>query len=191
MKRFCLLFLAIIISSCSRPLYIKDKYFNCSEIEFIIDSDLKELVYLSLKRAAVIQKDIPDYRLLWKKHRIYLSSEYHTEEKHYPTISDWKKDAKMLLEKEVPNKIGKVSFCLKSKEELQNIANKTWEDFLHLSLEFIKIEKDTATVKINNTWIVSNKHPETVYLSGGGYILVFKKEKEKWIFDKIQSSWIS
>ncbi|OSY86960.1 hypothetical protein WH52_13755 [Tenacibaculum holothuriorum] len=191
MKKTSFLLILLLLINCSRPLYIKDKHFNCSSNEFIIDSDLKELVYKSLKRAVVTQKDIPDYRLLWKKHRIYVASEYHDTKKHYPTISDWKKDAKNLKPNEVPNSINNVSFCLKTQKELQKIANKTWENFLHLSFKLIKIEENKATIKINNTWIVSNKHPKTSYLSGGGYVLLFKKSNNNWEFEKIEAAWIS
>lgn len=186
-----ILFLVILISSCSRPLYIKDKHFNCNQKEYKIDSDLKELIYKSLKRAVVIEKDIPDYRLLWKKHRIYISNEYQTHKTHFTSEKSWNNSLSYLNSNHVPSKIDNVNFCLKSRKELQKISNRTWEDFLHISFDLIKIEGDTATVKINNTWITSNKHPNKIYLSGGGYITIFKKENNKWKFVKITSRWIS
>jgi hypothetical protein len=82
-------------------------------------------------------------------------------------------------------------FSLKSKEELQKISDKTWEDFLHASFSLIKIEGNIATVKINNWWIVSEHNKKIVYLSGGGYTCTYKKVEGVWEFQKITSSWIS
>ena len=199
MKKYTYIFIVIILANCSRPLYIKDKHFNCGINTYEMDSDLKELVYKTIKRAVVVEKDIPDYNLLWKKHRIYILDEYQL----VPTIVTQKVDSinkiitfnserniKHFKTGEIPNKIGNVSFCLKSKIDLQKISNKTREDFLHLSFSFIKIEGNIATVKINNSWIVS-KHRKKGYLSGGGYTCTFKKINGKWEFDELISSWIS
>ncbi|QTE24319.1 hypothetical protein [Polaribacter cellanae] len=190
MKKTILL-LAIILTSCSRPLYIKDKHFDCTKVRYEMDSDLKELVYKSLQRAVVVEKDIQEYQSIWKKNRIYVLNQFQLNETlGLPKSNSVKKDYKYLKLNEIPNKIGNVAFCLKSKSELQTIANKTWEDFLFLSFSMIKIEKDTATVKVNNTWKVS-KHSQKIYLSGGGYTCMYKKIKGEWKFDKIISRWIS
>ncbi len=182
--------LVIIISSCSRPLYIKDKHFNCLEKEFVFNSDLKELVYLSLKRAVVTEKDIQDYWSIWKKHRIYVASEYHTERKHYQSRKEWEKDLKYITFNAFPSNIENVRFCLKTTDELQKISNRTGEDFLHISFDHIIIKGNTATIKIDNSWIAS-KGNKKVYLSGGGYISIYNKINGKWRFNKILSRSIS
>lgn len=191
MKKILFLIIIFIFTNCSRPLYIKDRHFNCPKKEYKIDSDLKELVYKSLKRAVVIQKDIPDYRLLWKKHKIYVADEYQTEDNHFQNRNNWEESLQYLTSNDIPYKIENVSFCLKSKKELQKIANRTWEDFLHISFSLIDIKEKNATIKINNTWIVSNKHSNKIYLSGGGYVAIYVKIDGKWEFKKIKSSWIS
>ncbi len=156
-----------------------------------MDTDLKELVYKSLERAFVTEKDISDYRLLWKKQRIYVSNEYQNPNIDSGSTDDFNKKVSYLQPCEVPNSIENVLFSLKDKEELQKISDKTWEDFLHASFSFIKIEGNVATVKINNSWIVSKHSKNKAYLSGGGYTCTYIKVNGTWKFQKIVSSWIS
>jgi len=190
MKNFILL-IFIVFTGCARPLYIKDKHFKPTEKEYKMDADLKELVYKSLERAFVTEKDIADYRLLWKKHRIYVSNEFQNSKTDFRSREDWDETVSFLKPNEVPNSIGNVMFSLKSKEELQKISNKTWEDFLHASFSLIKIEENIATVKINNSWIVSKHTKNKVHLSGGGYTCTYKKLDGVWVFQKIKNTWIS
>ncbi len=186
---FLLIFIAF--SSCSRPFYIKDRHFIPTKEEHIIDTDLKELVYKSLKRAFVIEKDIADYQFLWKKHRIYVSNEYQSSETEFKNQENWNENVSFLEPIDVPNYIDNVMFSLKSEQELQNISDRTWEDFLHASFSLIKIEGDIATVEINNTWIVSKHTKKKVSLSGGGYTSIYKKVDGVWEFQKITSRWNS
>jgi len=155
-----------------------------------MDTDLKELVYKSLERAFVKEKDIADYIFLWKKHRIYVSNEYQSSETDFKNNEDWNEAVSYLKPNDVPDSIGDVMFSVKSRDELQKISNRTWEDFLHASFSLIRIDENMATVKINNTWIVS-KHHKVVYLAGGGYTCIYKKINGSWEFQKIVSSWIS
>jgi len=194
-----MLLLIIILTSCSRPLYIKDKHFERENVDYKIDSDLKELVYKAIQRAVVTEKDIQEYNSIWKKHRIYVLNQYEINEPliipKFDSVNNSykinsKRNWKYLKSSEIPSEIGNVSFSLKSKSELQKIADKTWEDFLYLSFSIIKIEGKSATIKINNTWKVS-KHSKKVYLSGGGYTCIYKKINRKWEFEKITSRWIS
>lgn len=189
MKAYLLL-LILVCASCARPLYLKDRYFDPIETEYLMDTDLKELVYKSLERAFVSERDIPDYSFLWKKHRIYVSSEYQSTMNTFISNEDWNANVSYLESNDVPGAIGGVGFSLKTREELQRIANRTWEDFLHASFSLIKIDGDTATILINNTWIVS-KHTKMSYLSGGGYYCVYKKIQGVWEFQEITTRWIS
>lgn len=156
-----------------------------------MDSDLKEVIYESLKRATVTKKDIPDYRLLWRKNRIYVLNEYQTDKTDFVSKEDWNNSLSFLNPSDIPNKIESVSYCLKSKKELKKIADRTWEDFLHISFSLIKIEKNKAIIEINNTWVLSKHNKRTIHLSGGGYTCVYKKVHGKWQFEKITGSWIS
>jgi len=191
MKKVILFFSIVIFTSCSRPLYLKDRHFDCAESVFEMDSDLKELIFKSLKRAVVTEKDIPDYQLIWIKHRIYVENEYQKNKSDITSEEDWQASVSYLKSNEIPSQIEDVSFCLKSKPELQKIADRTWENFLHLSFRLIKIEGREATVKIDNTWIVSKHTKKKFFLSGGGYTCVYMKVNGKWQFEKITMSWIS
>ncbi len=192
MKKIIFLFIIILLGcSKTRPLYIKDRHFDCTQTEYIMDSDLKKLIYKSLQRATVIERDIPDYRLIWKKHRIFILNEYQTDKTDFISEKDWNKSLSFLSPNDIPNRIQSISYCLKSKEELQKIADKTWEDFLHISFSLIKIEENYASIRINNTWIINKHNKKTMHLSGGGYTCAYKKISGVWVFDKITSHWIS
>ncbi len=189
MRKHLILLITVIVVGC-RPYYIKDRHFDCRLSDYNVDSDIKELVYRSLKRAVVAEKDIPDYILFWKKHRIYVSNAYQTEVVTFTNTQEWMSSASFLKSEEVPPRINHVEFCLKSREELQHIADQTKEDFLHLSFSMIQIDESTATIKIDNTWI-SHKRSKNVYLSGGGYTAIYHKVDGKWRFERITESWIS
>jgi len=187
--RLLLISISLIFMGCARPLYIKDRHFDCGEHDYSMDTDLKELVYKSIEKAFVADRDIADYIYLWKKHRIYVAKEYQKLETNFNT--NQKKDNLSYLDQsDLPTFIRSVRFCLKSQEELQKISNKTREDFLHISFDVIKIDGDNATVGINNTWITS-KHSKVLHLGGGGYTLMYKKIDGEWRFYEIASSWIS
>ena len=79
---------------------------------------------------------------------------------------------------------------MKTKEELQRISDRTREDFLHVSFDLIDIQDNTATIKINNSWITS-KHSKLIHLGGGGYTSIYKKIDGKWRFHSIVSNWVS
>jgi len=190
MQKWIITILSITLIISCRPYYIKDKHFDCQVTNYQTDTDIKELIYRSLKRAVVTEKDIPDYILFWKKHRIYVANLYQTELMEFNDSAQWLRKASYLFPDEVPPNIRNVQFCLKSKEELQKIANKTREDFLHLSFSLIKIEDKKATVKIDNSW-VTHKNSKIGYLSGGGYTAIYIKVDGSWRFNRITESWTS
>ena len=173
-----LLFLFLCLS-CSRPLYIKDRHFDCPPIEYVMDTDLKELVYRTIDRAYVTEREIPDYIFLWKKHRIFISNEYQAKKTRYRPKADWEEPLLFLNPSDLPNFVGSVAFCLKSKKELQKIADRTYEDFLYASFSLIEIEGDTARVRIDNTWITS-KHSKLKHGGGGSLMSTFKKVRGVW-----------
>lgn len=181
-------FLLILLVACNRPLHIKDRHFDCQVNEYRANNELRKLLFVVMKRAVVQQKDIPDYRLLWNKSRIYVSNKFLSSEIQYDKIEE--ADYSYLTADDIPIKISNVSFCLKSQQELQKIADRTWEDFLHLSFGFIELTDDQAKIEINNTWI-SSKHSKKAYLSGGGYTLLYIKKEGEWEFEQIVESWSS
>jgi hypothetical protein len=183
-------FISIIALSSCRPYYIKDRHFDCKVNEYQGDSDIKELIYRSLKRAVVAEKDIPDYVLYWKKHKIYVSNAYQTKKTEVINTDQWMSEASFLSVGDVPPDINNVEFCLKSKDELQRISNRTRENFLHLSFRLIQINGSKATIKIDNTW-VTHKNSQKIYLSGGGYTAIYNKIDGVWRFESIITSWIS
>lgn len=179
--KYSLLILLFLLSSCARPLYTKDRYFNSDNTEYKIDNNLKELVYKVLQRAVVVEKDIPDYRPIWDKSKIYVSSE--------AIVYNPNRRSHQLSQNEIPNKIGNVAFSLKTEKELQKIADKSREDFLYLSFSLIKLDGDSAIISINNQW-KANKHSKRGALSCGGNTFTYKKVNGKWIIGKKASSWI-
>ena len=181
MKKITLLILLLIMFSCAKKIYTSNEYFNCNKpVDFKIDTDKKQLIYKILNRAIITNRDIPDYQMIKDKKKIYILDTYYsaffgeTEIKSYP-----------LNPANIPNQIGNVKFCLKSKTELQKIADKT-EPFTYLTFAKININENIATIGIDNGW-QGQTNGNTVYMSGGGYIWQFKKMNGTWEFDKILS----
>lgn len=180
MKNLLLIFSVLLMVGCASS-YTDKTFFNCPETgTYHKNTDKKELIYQILKRAVVDEKDIPDYSLIKDKQKIYINNVYHN--------APWGVEPKEIFSldtSEIPPEIGGIVFCLKSREELQAIANKT-SDFLFLSFQNIEVKDDTATIGIDNGWM-GQYNDNKVHLSGGGYIWQFKKINGEWVFDKIIS----
>lgn len=183
MKHIFTLFIIFSFLGCAS--YTDPKFFNCSSAEnYKRDSDKKELIYKILKRAVVEEKDVPDSDLIKDKQKIYIENVYYGA-----FLGNEAKKTFPINSSEIPSEINGVSFCLKSKAEMQKIADKT-SAFLYLNFAQIKIVGDIATIGISTNWQPTT-NSKVVYLSGGGYVWQFKKINEKWEFDKILSQWVS
>lgn len=175
----------IIVSCFSCASYTEAKFFDCTTAEnYKRDTDKKELIYKILTHAVVEEKDIPDYNLIKDKQKIYIQNIYYGA-----FLGEEGKKTFPLSASEIPPEIDGVFFCLKSKAELQKIADKS-SPFLYLSFAEIKIDGDIATIGISNSW-QSTTNGNVSYLSGGGYVWQFKKINGEWEFDKILSNWMS
>ena len=177
----------LVFSGCHPGLYTARTHFDCSrKNEFKADNDKKKLIYKILEEAVVTEKNIADYNLLADKHKIYICESYYSKffAASKEEIEEFKFDPG-----EVPGKIGNVRFCLKSKEELQEIADST-SDFLFLNFGRISIIDDMATIGLATFWKKA-AHSEGLYLSGGGYIFLYKKVNDEWVYQEIIKSWIS
>lgn len=186
MKFWRLFFSAFLLFGCSQKLYTDEQFFNCANTaDFTIDSDKKQLIYWALQRAVVKNRDIPDYRMIKDKQKIFVENTLQTNF-FKDTVNN------ELRKYEVPAAIDDVQFCLKSIAELQEIANRT-SDFMYLSLGEVRIDTNYATIGIANSWMVSAKSMKAgeIYLAGGGYILKFYKMNGKWIYQEKAYSWSS
>ncbi|HBY69540.1 MAG TPA: hypothetical protein DEG69_18410 [Flavobacteriaceae bacterium] len=190
MKKIIFFFFIVSIVSCGRPFYTNSNYFNCAKNNtYEANTDKKQLIYAILERAVVSKKDIPDYQLISNKNKIYINNVSYT--RFFGGMT--KPNESQVFVSEIPSTIGDVQFCLKSESELQAIANKT-DDFLYLTLGSIKITDETAKIGLSNSWIVKKRNKgKYVMMSGGGYILTFKKVNGEWVFDETKPvhSWIS
>jgi|SaaInl3SG_22_DNA_1037383.scaffolds.fasta_scaffold00114_20 hypothetical protein len=175
---FFLISIIISFNNCSKPLYVQNTYFDCPPQTKIEPYDRSELIHLALRRALVVEKDIPDYDLFQHKARIYIMN------------PDNKNQIVHLDSSDVPTQIDSIRFCLKSKKELQQIANITGENFLCIAFESIEIVEKTATIAIRSQWIGSSKKT-TVFLSSGGYHATYKKVNGQWKLDAILGVWMS
>lgn len=183
MKSIFLLPIIFLFFGCAT--YTDTKFFDCAKTEnYKKDSDKKELIYKVLKRAVVDEKDIPDYNLIKDKKKIYIENNYAAS-----ILDEEEMKILPLTSSEIPSEIKGISFCLKSKPELQAIADKT-SPFLYLTFKEIKIDGDIAIIGISNSWQPITKS-KVAYLSGGGYVLQFKKVNGVWEFDKVLKSWMS
>jgi hypothetical protein len=127
----------------------------------------KEIIGLTLKYALIEQK-IPGYNLIEDKKNIVLSREN--------IGTNW-----------IPN-LADINFILLSPKEIYEKANKEG-DFLYLRFSELEIGRLKTVVSLNNIWAVG-KNSKWVYLSGGGFTIIYYNIFGHWI-DKIESSWIS
>jgi hypothetical protein len=186
--KFLTFALLITLSACGTTNYTSNKYFKIDKAQSYNPlTDKEKLIYAILERAVVTNKDVPDYWLLKDKKKIYISNTYCSN--FFAKKADFQEFT--FENKEVPNVISDVRFCLKTKEELQKIADESI-DFIHLSLGSIDIKENSATIGISTNWISSNKTAKKrFYQSGGGYILIFEKVNGEWKYVKTLESWIS
>ena len=179
MKNITLLIVILLMCSCTKKIYRSNEYFDCSRTsDFKADTDKKQLIYAILNRALISEKDIPGYLLISDKNKVYINNTY------YPELMGSSEMPKSIDQKEIPLQINNVQLCIKSETELQKIADKTG-DFLYLTLGNIEIDGETAKIGLSNNWVVSKKNKgKYALMSGGGYILTYKKVNGKWIYDE-------
>lgn len=186
MKKLKLLIILAVFSSCSPKAYTDRIFFDCRDRQGqSLNSDKSILIFQALHKSVVEDKDVADYKLIKDKRKIYVLNKWYSsffgptkdEVKEYPLSAD-----------DVPSRISDVEFCLKSEQELQEIADKT-SAFMYLSFGDIEITGDIAKVGIATGW-KGKSDSKTVYLSGGGYVLQYKKINGDWVFEKVLRSWM-
>src|SRR5437773_2444888 len=147
MKSIVALIGLIALSACGTEgnSYTSRKYFDCTQTnEFKPITDKQKLIYEILERAVIAIKDIPEYSLIKDKKNIYINKAYYSKFEA-PTKADV---AEYQFENnEIPTIINDVRFCLKSRAELQKIADNT-TDFVFLTLGCIEIKEKVATIGI-------------------------------------------
>ena len=187
MRNFLFLILIILLANCGASSYTSSEFFDSKlTSDFNLDSDKKQLIFTILSRAVVEKKDIPDYNLIKDKKRFYIV------DVHYPKFVDTIMPKSYPINpSDIPMRIGDIEFCVKSKTEIQNIADKT-DDFMYLTFGKIEIRGNYAKIGLDNGWVVSKKNKgKYVIMSGGGYELHFEKINGQWRFDKVYSHWQS
>jgi phage pi2 protein 07 len=167
-------------------VYTDRQFFDCvGTSDFTVNSNKRQLIYWALQRAVVENGDIPDYHMIQNKQKIYVNKTLY---------ADFFKDTvnAQLDVGDIPAEIKGVQFCLKSKSELQDIANRA-SDFMYLSLGEIKIDTHYASIGITNDWMLSKMSMKAgeISLAGGGYVLQYYKKNGRWVFDRITDRWIS
>lgn len=132
------------------------------------ESDMIEIIRLSLT-IALVDKRIPDYRLIKDKENIVLSTEN-------------------IVRDLVPEIFG-VNLIILEPDEIQLKADREG-DFLYLRFTKLEFQNDrNAIVHLDNMWMKSKTSPYT-YLSGGGLALAYSKESGIWN-STVLYSWIS
>ncbi len=185
-----ILFLGVVMLSCSSFKYTRKAFFDQKPHEYQMNSDVKTLIYLCLERAVVNEKDIPDYSLIADKTHIYVHNVFYLENGGFVTPEELNSSPVVIEENDIPAQISGVKFCLKSKPELQDIANQSRQDFMYINFNLIIIDNEKAFIQVSNKWMV-NQNSNTSYLSGGAYSCLFKKINGRWVFDKIAKMIIS
>jgi hypothetical protein len=187
-KKFLVLIGLIILSSCAEDTYTSRKYFDCSQHkEFKASTEKQKLIQEILDRSVVNLKDIADYNLLKDKKNIYINRTYYSK---FSGATKADITEYQFEDNDIPTRILDVKFCLKSKDELQKIADNTTE-FVFLTFGNIEINGDVATIGIATWWQSQSPPRRRGHMSGGGYVLQYKKVDGKWTYDKTLKAWIS
>jgi hypothetical protein len=178
----------ISLFSCAEDTYTSQKYFDCPPTkEFKATTEKQKLIHELLERSVVTLKDLVDYNLLKDKKNIYINRTYYSK---FSGATKADIVEYQFENNDVPSQIQDVKFCLKSKDELQKIADNT-SDFVFLTFGNIEINGDIATIGLATWWQPQSPPKRKAYLSGGGYVLQYKKIDGKWIYDKTLSAWMS
>jgi len=90
---------------------------------------------------------------------------------------------------DIPHRIDDFKLCLKTKIELQKIADRKG-DFMYLDIGKITINSEFGKIVISNWW-QAQTNSKYAYLDGGITEYQFKKIEGNWVFDKITSSIMS
>jgi D-ribose pyranose/furanose isomerase RbsD len=181
MRFLKIVILIFVINGCQskqseQKLKKQFDYNSISTNEFKADTNKKQLIYEILNRAFVEKKDVPGYNLIKNKKKIYICNLY---------LPNFEKRNKIHLnQSEIPSKINEVEFVIKSEKEIQNLANET-NDFLYSTIKHLEINGKKAKIGLSNYWVMSQKNKgKYAFMSGGMYILNFKKINGRWTFDE-------
>ncbi|MCH8896256.1 MAG: hypothetical protein IH927_08355 [Proteobacteria bacterium] len=123
---------------------------------------------LAMERA-LIEKKIPDHGLLADPWKVVLS------DRNLP--ADWRP------------RLDGVEILLLTKAEIETRANRDG-DFLFIYVSELSFpESDTASIRVHSMWAKA-KDSNVVYLSGGGFAVIYHKDGDTWK-EASSASWIS
>lgn len=127
-----------------------------------------QILDLAVERA-LIEKKIPDHGLLADPRKVILS------DRNLP--AEWK-----------PRLAG-VEIVVLSKAEIETRANRDG-DFLFIYVSELSFpDSDTASIRVYSMWAKA-KDSNVVYLSGGGFVVLYEKDGDTWK-EASSASWIS
>jgi len=187
MYRIVLFLLIASIVGCQPLKPTSEKYFDCGvENKFDPADDRHALIYEILQKALIRDKDLPDFKFLEDKDHIYIVNK--TPESFFRSIEGGVEVAKeQLTPDDIPTSIKNTQFCLKSPEELEEIAKRT-DDFIYIAIGNIVSDGKIGRIGISTNW-QTPPGSSRVYLSGGGYVVEYVKEADHWKFSSILQSW--
>ncbi|RED93865.1 hypothetical protein C7460_12345 [Marinoscillum furvescens DSM 4134] len=170
-------------TACTPKIYTDQKFFTCAKEEFeSSNSDKSQLFKAVLHHALLEEKDLPGYESLADPNRVYvLDLMYQTS----PTSDS--PEMTRVTTSELPSSVGEVVFCVKSKRELQEIADRAGA-FMYLILGVVELTEQNAVVAIESQWQTSRLDPLAI-ADGGGYTCRFIQKDDQWTFDKKLDSW--
>ena len=136
----------------------------------VAETDTRETKILDLAmERALIEKKIPDHGLLADPWKVILSN------RNLP--AEWK-----------PRLPG-VDILVLAEAEIKTRANRDG-DFLFIYVSELTFpDSDTANIRVHSVWAKADEST-VVYLSGGGFAVIYKKDGDTWK-EVSSASWIS
>lgn len=187
MNKIVVFVLTIATLGCQTLNPTSEKYFDCTlGNQFNPSDDRHALIYQILQKALIKDKDLPDYKFIEDKTQIYIVNK--TPDSFFRSIEGGVEVSReQLTPNDIPSSINNIRFCLKSPEELAEIAKRT-EDFIYIAIGNIVSDGKIGRIGISTNWQVP-AGSSRVYLSGGGYVVEYVKEADQWKFSSILQSW--
>ena len=175
MKNIFICFTILILGCAS---HYPSKYKNASDKQLLIYEILNDA--LSEKNSEIVRESRCSKMIYINK--MYASKFMGSSNENYQEFP--------LEANDIPTEINGVKFILKTKEELQAMADSQNGNIYSIMLGAIEIKGDSATIGMDARYTIPTGSKK-IFMSGGGRLLNLKKVNGIWVIGKNRMLWMS
>lgn len=178
---------SLVMQNCGTKNYGTRIDLTCPENAYNpYRNDTTEIVYESLLRI-IAEQHISDFSLIPDKKNLFVVDTYFIRCAEQDTSNYYR--LKSLSA--VPYRIGNTRFCLKSKEDLTGIANRSSKTIWALQIGYITINGDTAITGMQTIPFKPGSDKRAL-MAGGGTHYKFVRVNGRWLyFGTLCGEWTS